>query len=119
VEANVTRVIDGDTLVIALDTDGDGADDHVRLVLVDAPELSQNGGTDAKAYLVSMCSGARAMIDEDDFQVGADPYGRILAVVWCHGTNANGALIASGLARTYTRFCPDSEFQNDPWTRCP
>ena len=118
-EATVTRVIDGDTLVIDRDTDGDGLDDHVRLVLVDAPELSQTGGPESKAYLVSFCDGARALVDEDDFQVGADPYGRILAVVYCNGSNSNAAMIASGHATTYTRFCSASEFEHDPWTGCP
>ena len=119
IEANVTRVIDGDTLVIDRDTDGDGADDHIRLVLVDAPEPYQAGGPEATTYLESLCSGARALVDEDDFQVGADPYGRILAVVTCAGTNANAAMISSGHARTYTRFCSASEFQHEPWTGCP
>src|SRR5438309_5612089 len=39
VRANVTRVIDGDTIVIGFDSDRDGVDEHVRLVLVDAPAL--------------------------------------------------------------------------------
>jgi len=119
IEANVTRVIDGDTLVIDVDTDGDGSDDHIRLVLVDAPETNQLGGPEATAYLRSICDGAHAIIDEDDFQVGADPYGRILAVVVCNGTNSNAAMIASGHARTYTRFCSSSEFQHESWTGCP
>jgi endonuclease YncB( thermonuclease family) len=119
IEANVVRVIDGDTLVIDRDTDGDGEDDHIRLVLVDAPESYQTGGPESKAYLQSFCDGAHALVDEDDFQVGADPYGRILAVVTCGSTNANGAMIASGHATTYTRFCSASEFQHDPWTGCP
>src|SRR3989475_11154699 len=59
----------GDTIVIGFDSDRDGADDHVRLVLVDAPELNQTGGPDGKAYLESLCLCVRAVIDEDDFQV--------------------------------------------------
>jgi micrococcal nuclease len=68
---------------------------------------------------VSICAGAHALIDEDDFQIGADPYGRVLAVVYCDGTNANAAMIASGLAKTYYRFCSSSEFEHESWTGCP
>ena len=118
VRANVTRVIDGDTIVIGFDSDRDGADDHVRLVLVDAPELNQTGGPEGKAYLESLCLGIRAVIDEDDFQVGADPYGRILAVVYCGETNANAAMISSGHAVTYYLFCSASEFGSEAWTGC-
>ncbi|TLZ71160.1 MAG: thermonuclease family protein [Methanobacteriota archaeon] len=111
VERNVTRVIDGDTL----DVEG-GL--RIRLVLVDAPELSEPGGPAAGDYLTSICLGSHALIDEDDFQIGADPYGRVLAVVYCDGTNANAAMISSGLASTYYAFCSASEFRNDAWTGC-
>src|SRR5437899_10793145 len=105
VRANVTRVIDGDTIVIGFDSDRDGADDHVRLVLVDAPELNQTGGPEGKAYLESLCLGIRAVIDEDEFQVGADPYGWILAVVYCGETYATAALSRSGSAGTFGLVC--------------
>ncbi len=59
------------------------------------------------------------VFDEDDFQVGADPYGRMLAVVYCDGANANAAMIASGHAATYARFCAASEFEREAWTGCP
>ena len=83
------------------------------------PEPGEEGGPEAKAYLESLCDGSKAIIDEDDFQVGADPYGRILAVVVCAGTNANAEMIRSGHASLYVRFCSASEFQRDPWTGCP
>jgi micrococcal nuclease len=110
-ERNVTRVLDGDTL----DVEG-GL--RIRLVLVDAPALSESGGLEAGAYLEDLCLGARALIDEDDFQIGADPYGRTLAVVYCHGTNANAAMISSGRADTYYQFCPVSEFGDATWSGC-
>ena len=111
VESNVTRVIDGDTL----DVDG-GL--RIRLVLVDAPELSESGGAEAHNYLTGLCLNSPALIDEDDFQIGADPYGRVLAVVYCGSTNANGAMIASGYADTYYAFCSASEFGSEAWTGC-
>src|SRR5947208_12849523 len=89
IERNVTRVIDGDTL----DVEGSL---RIRLVLVNAPELNATGGPESRDYLTSLCSGARALVDEDDFQNGHDPYGRVLAVVYCGSANANAAMISSG-----------------------
>ena len=110
-EREVTRVIDGDTL----DVQG-GL--RIRLVLVDAPELSESGGPAARDFLTDLCLGSLALIDEDDFQIGDDPFGRTLAVVYCNGTNANAALISSGHADTYSRFCSESEFESQAWTGC-
>ncbi|HKZ99355.1 MAG TPA: thermonuclease family protein [Thermoplasmata archaeon] len=107
----MTEVIDGDTL----DVEG-GL--RVRLVLVDAPELSESGGPEARAYLTALCLGARALIDEDDFQIGEDPFGRVLAVVYCRGTNANAAMISSGHADTFYAYCAESEFGSLSWTGC-
>jgi micrococcal nuclease len=111
----VSRVIDGDTLEVASD---DGYTDRIRLVLVDAPETYETGGPEATAYLTGLCLNKAALFDEDDFQVGADPYGRVLAVAYCDGANANAAMIASGHATTYTRFCSASEFEREAWTGC-
>ena len=111
VERNVTRVIDGDTLEVAGPL-------RIRLVLVDAPEANAPGGANATQYLTTICSGQLARVDEDDFQVGADPYGRVLAVVYCATTNANAAMISSGYATTYFTYCSSSEFGNEAWTGC-
>src|SRR3989304_667904 len=66
IERTVTRVIDGDTL----DVEGSL---RIRLVLVDAPEPSQAGGSEAPGVLTSLCLGKLALIDEDDVPIGADP----------------------------------------------
>jgi len=111
IERNVTRVIDGDTL--------DAEDSiRIRLVLVNAPEVNATGGPESRDYLTSLCSGASALMDEDDFQIGHDPYGRVLAVVYCGGTNANAAMISSGHATTYFAFCSVSEFGTTAWSGC-
>ncbi len=111
IEREVTRVIDGDTL----DVEG-GL--RIRLVLVDAPELSESAGPQARDYLADLCLGTLALIDEDDFQIGDDPFGRILAVVYCDGINANAAIISSGHADTYYDFCAESEFGSASWNGC-
>jgi len=111
VERNVTRVIDGDTL----DVEG-GL--RIRLVLVNAPELNASSGPESRDHLRGICLGSMALIDEDDFQIDHDPYGRVLAVIYCRGTNANAAMISSGHATTYYAFCSVSEFGNAAWTGC-
>src|SRR3989454_5211716 len=111
IERNVTRIIDGDTL----DVEGSL---RIRLVLVNAPELNATGGPESRDYLTSLCSGASALVDEDDFQIGHDPYGRVLAVVYCGSTNANAAMISSGHATTYYAFCSVSEFGSAAWSGC-
>lgn len=108
---NVTRIVDGDTLEVETGL-------QIRLVLVDAPELNVPGGPEAKGHLAALCLGMEALIDEDDNQVGADPYGRVLAVVYCDGINANAEMISSGLAETYFAFCSTSEFGGEAWTGC-
>jgi micrococcal nuclease len=108
---NVTGVVDGDTLDVEPNL-------SIRLVLVNAPELDAAGGPEAKDHLVSLCLGTQALVDEDDNQIGGDPYGRVLAVVQCDGTNANADMISSGLAKTYYMFCSVSEFGNQSWTGC-
>lgn len=111
IERNVTKVLDGDTL----DVEG-GL--RIRLVLVDAPELSESSGDASRDHLMGLCLGARALVDEDDLQIGHDPFGRILAVVYCDDKHANAAMISSGHANTYYAFCSDSEFGNEGWTGC-
>jgi micrococcal nuclease len=109
IERTVTRVLDGDTL----DVEG-----GLRIRLVDAPELSETGGPEARDYLTDLCLGSLALLDEDDFQIGDDPYGRVLAVASCGGTNANAVMISTGRAETYYEFCSDSEFGGQSWTGC-
>src|SRR3989304_2459601 len=76
----VTHIVDGDTL--------DVGDYRIRLVLVDAPERGQSGFTEATNLLASTCPvGSQARVDEDDWQIGDDPYGRVLAVVTCGGSS--------------------------------
>jgi len=116
--SEVLQVIDGDTIVIDHDIDLDGVLERIRLVLVDAPELSESGGPEAKVALSDLCLGVRALIDEDSWQINGDPYGRILAVVYCGVRNANAEMILSGHANTYWQFCAESEFGTQDWTRC-
>src|SRR3989442_4808601 len=82
IERNVTRVIDGDTL----DVEGNI---RIRLVLVNAPELNATGGPQSRDHLTSPCSGAKALLDEDDLPIRHEPYWPGLAVLVCRRTDAH------------------------------
>ncbi len=42
-----------------------------------------------------------------------------MLAVYCDGANANAAMIASGHATTYARFCVKSEFEQRSWAGVP
>ena len=103
-EGTVNYVVDGDTL----DVDGT----RIRLVFVNAPERGQPGYSEAKDFLVTLCLGSHALVDEDDHQTQGS-YGRILAVVYCGARNANADLVGQGYG--YWQYCYVSEFADEPW----
>ena len=105
----VTRVIDGDTIVVN--------DVHVRFALAAAPELSENGGIEAKNFIESLCPvGSNALVDEDDGQTGGS-YGRTIAEIYCNNHLVNSALLDQGLGTIDTRFCGVSEFAGENWAK--
>ena len=57
------------------------------------------------------------MIDEDDGQTEGS-YGRIVAVVYCDGSNLNAQMLEGRHALLYKDFCNASEFANENWTGC-
>ena len=103
-EGTVNYVVDGDTL--------DVNDIRIRLVLVDTPERGQSGYDEAKEFLSALCLDSHALVDEDDHQTQGS-YGRILAVVYCDGANANAALVNHGYG--FWTYCDVSEFADEPW----
>ena len=103
----VTRVIDGDTLVVG------GI--HARLALVDADETGTVQGDLARLVVSAVCQpGSPALLDQDDGQRGGS-YGRTLAAVWCGDVNLNEFLVDAGYGRIDTRYCQASEFSGEPW----
>ena len=107
----IAKVIDGDTVDIST-TGDDGATERIRLVLVDAPEYLQPGYLEAKNFVTEICLGKNAQVDPDDKQDRS--YGRIVAVLYCNGTNVN---LDNDLASIYESFCAVSEFGNSDWAK--
>jgi endonuclease YncB( thermonuclease family) len=90
------RVIDGDTLV-ASRTDWPGAEIHIRLWGVDAPEHNLPGGAEATAA-------TRAMVEGKDFTIighGREKYGRDLDEVFVEGKSVETMLLTKHLAVAY------------------
>ena len=105
----VTKVIDGDTLVVD--------DVTIRLSLVNTPESDQKGYQSAKNFVKDLCLGEKAKVDIDDGQP-KDSYGRTVGLVYCDGVNLNQKLMDNDLANILTKYCSKSEFDNENWADC-
>ncbi len=102
VEGIITRIVDGDTIYID--------DERIRLSLIDAPEIGEQGFEEATSFLASLCPvGSIVELDVDDGQP-VDDFGRTLGVVYCNGRNLNSELWRKGYARLYSEYLSDSEF---------
>jgi micrococcal nuclease len=91
-QAVVSRVIDGDTLVLE-------SGERVRLLLVDTPEITQGKhdcyGPEAAAFTASLVTGRSVALSYDEAAC-TDRYGRTLAYVTAGGIELNAALVTRG-----------------------
>lgn len=93
-DATVTRIVDGDSLWLELPGASDAALE-VRLKDIDAPEICQPWGTEARDALRDMVLNKAVQIRIS----GHDTYGRTLATLYVDGTlNVNRALVKEGHA---------------------
>lgn len=106
---SVTKVIDGDTLII----DMDGTRTTLRLIGLDTPETVdprkpvQCFGAEASAKAKQLLEGARVALEYDSSQGELDKYGRTLAYVRLEdGTLFNEYMIAEGYGHEYTYALP-------------
>ena len=102
--ATVTRVIDGDTLIVHTTPK---ERQKIRLFGIDAPELRQRDGAKPGRYLMIRISGKPVTI----VPTGTDTYGRTLAVVYDEfGTNMNQELVRLGLAWVYRKYSKNPDW---------
>jgi endonuclease YncB( thermonuclease family) len=103
--AVVTRVVDGDTIDVAIG----GRDERVRLLGIDTPEIHVEGGLpecfgpEAADHTSSLLPpGTEVRLERD--VVGRDHYGRLLAHVYRlpDGLLINEELVRQGFARPLT-----------------
>jgi endonuclease YncB( thermonuclease family) len=97
--AQVTRVVDGDTLVVQY---AGGASDRLRIIGIDTPEVGACGAASATLAAQSLAQGKHVTLLGDATQATRDRYGRLLAYVWLPGGRDLGfQLIALGLAKAF------------------
>ena len=108
-DGQITRVIDGDTLIIDQTT--------IRLSLVNSPERDERGYQEAKDFALTVCPiGVNAEFVEDTWQP-VDKYGRSVGLVYCNDMMLNELLLTNGHAEISTYYCDKSEFGSEGWAR--
>ena len=106
-DGQITRVIDGDTLLIDQTT--------IRLSLVNSPERDERGYQEAKDFALTVCPiGVNAEFVEDTWQP-VDKYGRSVGLVYCNDMMLNELLLTNGHAEISKYYCDKSEFGSEGW----
>jgi len=99
-EAEVLRVIDGDTVEMRIELPLNiSVTKHVRLAGVNTPELkgeTKEAAQKAKDYVVSALAAAVAV--QVEIRKDSDKYGRPLVDLYVDGNTINQALLREGLA---------------------
>jgi micrococcal nuclease len=86
----VVRIHSGDTLSVLVE----GKQIRVLLDGIDAPDLRQAYGKEARQSLVDLCAGTTAKVVEK----GKNPNGRIVGAVSCAGLDASNEQVRRGMA---------------------
>ncbi len=98
----VVGISDGDTLSLRID----GRERMgIRLAGIDAPELDQPYGVEARRALASLARDRTARVEVVD----RDAYGRLVGTVYIGGRNINAALVAEGAAWVYRGYNHDPQ----------
>jgi micrococcal nuclease len=92
-----TEIIDGDTFRLA-------NGDTVRLIGIDAPELSQPGGEVSREYLAHLIVGKRVTLEKG--YEDKDKYYRLLRFVYINGLCINEEMVRKGYAEA--RYLPEN-----------
>ncbi|SFQ12832.1 micrococcal nuclease [Parafilimonas terrae] len=98
----VTRVIDGDTF----ETE---TGEKVRLVGINAPEIRDIFGEEAKQHLISLIENKTVDLEADHISSDRDRYGRLLRYVILNNTDINKQMVLDGYAFAYLKYHFDKE----------
>ncbi len=104
-KALVTRVIDGDTIVVLLD----GREEKVRLIGIDTPEKGRPYFYEATRKTAELVLGKEVKLEKDVSE--RDKYGRLLRYVYAGGLFVNAELVRHGYAMVYT-YPPDVKYSD-------
>ena len=102
IPAQVVRIVDGDTIICST---ASLPSVRVRLANIDAPEIKQRGGPEAKAVLSGMILDKPVILDA--FPI--DKFGRTVAVVLSNSADINQLMIQNGNAWVLARYFRASE----------
>jgi len=94
--ATVSRVVDGDTIVVSLDCCPCIPTFRVRLLAVDTPERGECYYSEATEATRAMVGGQHVGLERDRSET--DGFGRLLRHVYIGDLWVNGALVAQGYA---------------------
>jgi endonuclease YncB( thermonuclease family) len=111
VEGVVTRIVDGDTLYVRLNS----TIYKVDLALIKAPSRTEEGFMESTAFTRDLCLGSNVLVDPDGMLPTSNS--DVLAVVYCSSSNLNSELLDNGYAELETEQCATSEFANEPWVK--
>ena len=98
-EAQVLRVVDGDSISVKIDK----TSYRIRLAEIDAPEMAQPWGAESKAALIEKLQNKEVAIEVID----VDRYGRLVARVFLNGRQINREMVAEGHAWVYLEYLRD------------
>lgn len=93
----VTRVIDGDTF----ETE---TGEKVRLIGINAPEITDIYGQEAKKYLADLIENKTVDLHSDNDSKDRDRYQRLLRYVFLDGVDINKKMISDGFAFAYLKY---------------
>ncbi len=97
----VTRVTDGDTIHVSVDRKVE----KLRLHGIDAPEIGQVFGTEARSFARKLIEGQKLTVE----RISSDRYGRTLAIVrFPDGRTLNAEMVRQGYAWWSRRHAPDA-----------
>lgn len=92
----VVAVADGDTITV----ESDGARRRIRLYGIDAPELKQPFGPDARLLLAAVLTGETVRVEYETL----DRYRRLVGRVYWQDAYLNARLVAAGYAWHYVAY---------------
>jgi endonuclease YncB( thermonuclease family) len=104
-DAEVKRVIDGDSIVVR--ESRANRVHEIRLAGIDAPELGQPWGIQSRTALRRMVDARAVRIEVVD----RDRYGRLVGHVWQGRTHVNLAMVRNGHAWAYARNREEREIR--------
>lgn len=111
IEGVATRIVDGDTLYVSVNS----TVYKVDLALTKAPSRTEEMFVESTAFTRDLCLGSTVLVDQDDMLLTSNS--DVIAVVYCSSSNLNSELLDNGYAELETEQCTTSEFANEPWVK--